>query len=139
MGPLNVKDLLLAARLDRQQASELLRPYGFKDAVKADTNLQAMADDPSERHALAVGGCPRLPCAWGRLQQRAQEGCGRHHDAPADDKHLVLDAGQCRQRRRPSVRAQPGRTGRFGHHMRNASIPSGVVTPLVSAGAERSG
>ncbi|HYR83015.1 MAG TPA: hypothetical protein VE422_02940 [Terriglobia bacterium] len=53
MTPLNIKDLLLAARLDRQQVAALLSPYGFKDPPKADANLQAMADDPSERQLLA--------------------------------------------------------------------------------------
>src|SRR5437764_6932380 len=49
----NVKDLLLAARLDRSQVAALLSPFGFKDAVKADANLQAIAADPSERELLA--------------------------------------------------------------------------------------
>src|SRR5688572_6379913 len=49
----NVKDLLLAPRLDRLQVSALLSPYGFKDPPKADANLQAMAADPAERQLLA--------------------------------------------------------------------------------------
>jgi glutamate-ammonia-ligase adenylyltransferase len=53
MTPLNVKDLLLAPRLDRLQVAALLSPYGFKDPAGADANLQAMADDPSERQLLA--------------------------------------------------------------------------------------
>jgi len=53
MTPLTVKDLLLAPRLDRSQAAALLSPYGFKDAAKADANLQAVAADPSERELLA--------------------------------------------------------------------------------------
>src|SRR5213593_2290331 len=53
MTRLNIKDLLLAPRLDRQQVAALLSPYGFKDPPKADVNLQAMADDPSERELLA--------------------------------------------------------------------------------------
>ena len=48
-----VKDLLLAPRLDRQQVIALLSPYGFKDPPKADSNLQAMASDPSDRQLLA--------------------------------------------------------------------------------------
>src|SRR5262245_53079446 len=48
-----VKDLLLAQRLDRQQVAVLLSPYGLKDPLKADANLQAMANDPSERQLLA--------------------------------------------------------------------------------------
>ena len=53
MGSLNVKDLLLAPRLDREQVTALLRPYGFEDPVKADANLQAMTADPTERQMLA--------------------------------------------------------------------------------------
>ena len=53
MGAQNLKDLLLAPRLDRQQVAELLGPYGFEDPAKADANLQAMAAEPSERHLLA--------------------------------------------------------------------------------------
>jgi glutamate-ammonia-ligase adenylyltransferase len=53
MTPLNVKDLLLAPRLDRQQVAVLLSPYGFRDLPKADANLQAMAGEPSERQLLA--------------------------------------------------------------------------------------
>jgi [glutamine synthetase] adenylyltransferase / [glutamine synthetase]-adenylyl-L-tyrosine phosphorylase len=51
--PLNVKDLLLAPELQREQVIGLLGPYGFKDALKADNNLQAMVTDPTERHLLA--------------------------------------------------------------------------------------
>src|SRR2546429_82959 len=53
MSRLNVKDLLLAPRLDREQAAELLRPYGFRHPEKADANLQGIADDPAERELLA--------------------------------------------------------------------------------------
>lgn len=53
MESLNVKDLLLAPRLDREQVVALLRPYGFEDPVKADANLQAMTADPTERQMLA--------------------------------------------------------------------------------------
>jgi glutamate-ammonia-ligase adenylyltransferase len=53
MASLNIKDLLLAPRLDRQQVSSLLSPYGFVDPVKADANLQAMAAEPDERQLLA--------------------------------------------------------------------------------------
>jgi glutamate-ammonia-ligase adenylyltransferase len=49
----HVTDLLLAPRLERQQVTSLLSPYGFKDTVKADANLQALADDPSNRELLA--------------------------------------------------------------------------------------
>src|SRR5256885_1752990 len=50
---MRVKDLLLAPRLNRQEAAELLSPYGFKSPAQADANLQAMAHDPSERNLLA--------------------------------------------------------------------------------------
>jgi len=53
MTPVGIKDLLLATRLDRDQVTQLLTPYGFKDPVKADANLQAAAHDPSERRVLA--------------------------------------------------------------------------------------
>jgi glutamate-ammonia-ligase adenylyltransferase len=53
MSPKNLKDLLLAPRLDPQQAAALLGPYGFKEPAKADANLQAMADDPTARQLLA--------------------------------------------------------------------------------------
>jgi [glutamine synthetase] adenylyltransferase / [glutamine synthetase]-adenylyl-L-tyrosine phosphorylase len=53
MGPLKLKDLLLAARLERQQVEALLSPYGFTDPLKADANLQAMAAEPAERELLA--------------------------------------------------------------------------------------
>jgi glutamate-ammonia-ligase adenylyltransferase len=46
-------DLLLAERLEPERVRELLRPYGFTDALQADGNLQAMAADPDARRALA--------------------------------------------------------------------------------------
>ncbi len=53
MRPLNIKDLLLAPRLDPQQVAALLGPYGFKEIARADANLQAIADDPAARQILA--------------------------------------------------------------------------------------
>jgi glutamate-ammonia-ligase adenylyltransferase len=53
MSRLNVKDLLLAPRLERDQVASLLLPYGFKDPAKADRNLQAIAKEPAERELLA--------------------------------------------------------------------------------------
>ncbi|MGH9844303.1 MAG: hypothetical protein ACREEM_36735 [Blastocatellia bacterium] len=50
---LNIKDLLLAPRLNPRQVAALLSPYGFKEPAKADANLQAMADDPPVRQLLA--------------------------------------------------------------------------------------
>ena len=52
MTPLNVKDLLLAPRLDREQIAALLSPFGLKDVAKADANLQGMAGEPAERESL---------------------------------------------------------------------------------------
>ena len=54
MGPLKVNDLLLAPELDRQTVADLLRPYGLRDPVKADANLQAIAANPAERHLLSA-------------------------------------------------------------------------------------
>jgi len=51
--PLNIRDLLLAPRLDRAQVADLLRPYGIKDPGKADANLQGTATDPTDRELLA--------------------------------------------------------------------------------------
>src|SRR5689334_17495665 len=53
MAAANIKDLLLAPRLDRQSVTALLGPYGFKDPVKADANLQRIAGDPPERQLVA--------------------------------------------------------------------------------------
>jgi [glutamine synthetase] adenylyltransferase / [glutamine synthetase]-adenylyl-L-tyrosine phosphorylase len=49
----NVKDLLLAERLNPLQVAELLGPYGLKDIPKADRNLQSLASDPVDRVILA--------------------------------------------------------------------------------------
>ena len=54
MAALNIKDLLLAPQLDRETVAALLQPYGFKDIVRADTHLQMVAADPSERQLLAA-------------------------------------------------------------------------------------
>jgi len=53
MTPLNIKDLLLAPRLDTEQVYALLVPYGFKEPARADANLQALADDAPARRSLA--------------------------------------------------------------------------------------
>jgi [glutamine synthetase] adenylyltransferase / [glutamine synthetase]-adenylyl-L-tyrosine phosphorylase len=53
MTPPNVKDLLLAPRLDPEQVISLLGPYGFKEPARADANLQAMAEDAPARLSLA--------------------------------------------------------------------------------------
>ena len=51
--PLNVKDLLLAARLDPKQVAALLAQYGFTDTRRADANLQDLAGTPPDRQLLA--------------------------------------------------------------------------------------
>src|SRR5262245_29565121 len=53
MTTLNIKDLLLAPRLDTEQVNALLGPYGFKEPARADANLQALADDAPARRSLA--------------------------------------------------------------------------------------
>jgi len=50
----DVRDLLLAKRLEPRRVAELLRPYGFQDAQRADRELQAMAEDPAVRVRLAA-------------------------------------------------------------------------------------
>ena len=49
----DVRDLLLAARLEPARAAELLRPYGFRDPAAADRDLAAIAEDPTARGRLA--------------------------------------------------------------------------------------
>jgi glutamate-ammonia-ligase adenylyltransferase len=53
MPEFDIKDLLLAPRLERPQVADLLAPYGLKDFQKADANLQSMAGEPGERLLLA--------------------------------------------------------------------------------------
>lgn len=53
MRQLYPKDLLLSPRLDFEQVATLLRPYGFKEVKKADTNLQLIADEPRVRQLLS--------------------------------------------------------------------------------------
>jgi glutamate-ammonia-ligase adenylyltransferase len=53
MTPPNIKDLLLAPRLDPEQVVSLLSPYSFKEPARADANLQALADDAPARLSLA--------------------------------------------------------------------------------------
>ncbi len=48
------QDLILAPRLGPQRAAALLRRYGFRDAARADANLQAIADEPRSRERLAA-------------------------------------------------------------------------------------
>lgn len=54
MSTLNVKDLLLAPQLERATVAQLLQPYGLKDPLRADANLQTVATEPSERQLLAA-------------------------------------------------------------------------------------
>jgi glutamate-ammonia-ligase adenylyltransferase len=53
MSALNVRELLLAQHLDREQVAALLGPYGLRDLRRADANLQTTAGDPSERQLFA--------------------------------------------------------------------------------------
>src|SRR5436190_13065079 len=53
MPEFDIRDLLLAPRLDRPQVADLLAPYGLKDFQKADASLQAMAGEPGDRLLLA--------------------------------------------------------------------------------------
>jgi glutamate-ammonia-ligase adenylyltransferase len=50
---LGVRDLLLAPRLAPDRVEALLRPYGFRDPLRADRDLQAVARDPHARELLA--------------------------------------------------------------------------------------
>jgi glutamate-ammonia-ligase adenylyltransferase len=49
----DIKDLLLAPQLEREDIQALLAPYGFADPLKADASLQAIADEPPTRAQLA--------------------------------------------------------------------------------------
>ncbi len=53
MATTDIRELLLASRLDPPRVAELLAPYGLKDFQKADANLQVAAGDPGERMLLA--------------------------------------------------------------------------------------
>ena len=50
---MSIRDLLLAPRLASDQVEALLRPYGFRDPLRADRDLQAVAQDPHARELLA--------------------------------------------------------------------------------------
>ncbi|MFQ5587576.1 MAG: hypothetical protein ACE5F7_01945 [Nitrospiria bacterium] len=50
---LKPKDLLLAKTLSDTEVATLLRPYGFRESLKADANLQAIAENPRERLLLS--------------------------------------------------------------------------------------
>jgi glutamate-ammonia-ligase adenylyltransferase len=62
MSAFDTKDLLLAPRLEMPQVADLLAPYGLRDFLKADANLQATAGDPSERLLLAEILAELLAC-----------------------------------------------------------------------------
>jgi glutamate-ammonia-ligase adenylyltransferase len=57
------RDILVAEKLDPQQAVSLLRSYGFQEPVRADAILQSMADDPVARRSLAEIIEELLACA----------------------------------------------------------------------------
>lgn len=67
--------LLLAPRLSRGQLAEILKPYGFRDAERADENLQAMAGEPHTRHQLAG----ILPDLLAEIAQTADPDQGLNH------------------------------------------------------------
>jgi glutamate-ammonia-ligase adenylyltransferase len=50
---LEPRDLLLARRLEHGAIEEVLGRYRFRDPLKADANLQAVADEPQARELLA--------------------------------------------------------------------------------------
>lgn len=54
MNTSDVRDLLLAPRLDPARVAQLLSPYGLTDFQQADLNLQAAAGEPGERLLLAA-------------------------------------------------------------------------------------
>jgi len=49
-----VRELLLAPRLAPDRVEALLRPYGFRDPLGADRELQSLAEDPQARQLLAA-------------------------------------------------------------------------------------
>lgn len=51
--PLQPKDLLLAPDLSGEAVASLLRPYGFEEIKRADTNLQLIAEEPRVRQFFA--------------------------------------------------------------------------------------
>jgi len=53
----DVRDLLLAPRLEPSRVAELLGSYGFRDPLAADRELNSIAEDPTARARLA----PLLP------------------------------------------------------------------------------
>jgi glutamate-ammonia-ligase adenylyltransferase len=54
MAPLGPRDLLLAERtLDPQAVASILAPYAFEDPLRADAELQRIADEPQARSLLA--------------------------------------------------------------------------------------
>lgn len=51
--PLDPTPVLLAPGLSHDELARYLAPYGFRNIKQADANLQAMADEPASRQALA--------------------------------------------------------------------------------------
>jgi len=47
------KDLLLAPDLSQEAVTSLLKPYGFEEIKRADTNLQLIAEEPRARELFA--------------------------------------------------------------------------------------
>src|SRR6478736_8080133 len=65
MAMIDVRDLLLASRMDSSHVATLLMPYGVTDFDKADANLQAAAGEPGERLLLAEILPDLLACVSG--------------------------------------------------------------------------
>ena len=65
MAKSDVRDLLLAPRLDASRVGSLLLPYGLVDIEKADANLQSAAGNPGERLLLADALPELLECIAG--------------------------------------------------------------------------
>ena len=65
MGARDVRDLLLARHLEPEAVEALFSRYGIRDSAAADRNLQAMAEDPLAREALAEV-LPELLASLGR-------------------------------------------------------------------------
>jgi glutamate-ammonia-ligase adenylyltransferase len=53
MDTTDVRDVLLAPRLEPEEVAALLRPYGFSRPEEADRELQRLAEDPTARARLA--------------------------------------------------------------------------------------
>jgi len=98
MASSDVRDLLLASRLDPPRVAELLAPFGLTDFEKADANLQSIAGDPSERLLLADILGDLLACVSGSANpDQALTYFERFAGASASKSHLFTYLGNSRQ------------------------------------------